>query len=146
MSRLKLSMNYSSSSQWKINLDIFNIWWYITFYLLKLRTNFTNWRWKHFQAVIIVALPRKFISPPVRRNAPGLQRFASWNENVRDILHGYNLASLSRPQCLSQPLAQWNRDEEARRKSLDFHLTFPRTSSKTFSARASKFTVTDYEV
>ena len=42
--------------------------------------------------------PTKIISPPVRRNAPELQRFASWNENARDILHGYNLASLSRPQ------------------------------------------------
>jgi len=56
-SRSKLSMNYPSKSQWKINLDGFNIRWYMTFY--PLTTNFTKWIWKHLGAVIVVATPTK---------------------------------------------------------------------------------------
>ena len=124
-------MNYSSRSQWKINLDVFNIWWYITFYLLKLRTNFTKWSWKHFQAVIIVAIPTKIyitsctpecsnVLPPGTKML-GIFYMAIIQHLFQDLNHfvEYPIFLNLVKQCLSLPLSM-----KSRRRSTEKELGF----------------------
>ena len=66
ISRLKPSMNYPLRSQWKTNLDVFNIRWYITFYLLTAIGNLYNMK---------------------LRTSPSCDRFSYPHENLFHLLY-----------------------------------------------------------